>query len=188
MDAHFISGQLRLLQDHLSGARRSLKGDGEDAKIPWCEESADENVSFDTCKEHTSLFWSLIQQQSFDPPPPHYLSFHLSIFDAALVLQLRTLEPVLSSHTPTTSFAPEIGLSGFSLRDRLFGPKLPVHDETGDVFHWHGEDVKVMEKVRVESQDPNLMAALAKLTALDHEITKWRTALAAVMGEESSIE
>lgn len=121
--------------------------------------------------------------QSFDPPLPHYLSFHLSISDAALVLFLRTLEPAADS-VPTTSFAPEIGLSGFSLRDRLFGPRHPVHDETGDSFQWRGEKVKVLEKLRVESQDPNILSAMAKLTALDHEVTKWRTALAVVMGGE----
>ncbi|KAL1959828.1 hypothetical protein VTO42DRAFT_973 [Malbranchea cinnamomea] len=161
MNASFISGQLRLLHEHLSEARRTLKGETGETKKPWWEESADEN--------------------SFDPPLPRYLSFHLSISEAALVLYLRTLEPTASS-TPTTSFAPEIGLSGFSFRDRLFGPRHPVHDETGDVFQWRGEEVKVLEKVRVESQDPNILSAMAKLTALNHEVTKWRTALAVVMG------
>jgi hypothetical protein len=59
-----------------------------------------------------------------------------------------------------------------------------VHDETGDTFQWHGEEVNVLEKIRVESQDPNLMSALAKLSALEHEVTKWRTALNIVMGGE----
>lgn len=166
MNANYISGQLRLLQDNITQARHALKGDCEDAKRPWFEVSADEN--------------------SFDPPLPHYLSFHLSVLEAALVLHLRTLEPQAPSDTPTTSFAPEIGLSGFSLRDRLFGARHPPHDEAGDVFQWHGEEVKVKEKVRVESQDPSLMSAMAKLNALDHEVARYRKALAVVMGDDET--
>ncbi|KAK2733120.1 hypothetical protein FQN55_003734 [Onygenales sp. PD_40] len=163
---NFISGQLRLLHDNLLGARLTLKGDNEESKKPWYEGSADEN--------------------SFDPPLPPYLSFHLSVSEAALVLSLRTLEPVSPESTPTTSFAPEISLSGFSLRDRIFGPRHPVHDESGDVFNWNGEEVRVKEKTRVESQDPSLMSAMAKLTALEHEVARWRSALASVMGEEDT--
>jgi hypothetical protein len=39
----------------------------------------------------------------------------------------------------------------------------------------------VKEKVRIESQDPNLIAAMAKLTVLEREVVKWRTSLAVVM-------
>lgn len=122
--------------------------------------------------------------KTFDPPLPQNVSFHLTIADAAIVLLLRTLEPHSATHTPTTSFAPEIGLSGFSLRDRLFGSKHQNHDETGDVFQWKGEEVLVREKIRVESQDPSLLAAMAKIAALEHEILRSRVALAAVMGED----
>lgn len=38
------------------------------------------------------------------------------------------------------------------------------------------------EKVRVESQDPSLMAVMAKLTALENEVMKWLTALKVLMG------
>lgn len=103
-----------------------------------------------------------------------------------MVLYLRTLETHASaSEAPSAYFTPEIGLGGFSLRDRLFGAKHQAHDESGDVFHWNDEEVKVREKIRVESQDPSLMAAMAKLTALDNETTKLRKALAVVMGDES---
>jgi hypothetical protein len=44
MNANFISGQLRILQEHLAGARKALKGDNVDTKRPWHEESADESV------------------------------------------------------------------------------------------------------------------------------------------------
>lgn len=101
------------------------------------------------------------------------------------MLYLRTLEPTSTESTPTTSFAPHISLGGFSLRDQLFGVKQPTHDETGDVFQWRGEDVRVQEKVRVESQDPSLLSAMAKISALEHEVARWREALSILMGDES---
>ncbi|EFE42010.1 hypothetical protein TRV_03285 [Trichophyton verrucosum HKI 0517] len=164
-DASFISGQLRLLGDNLAEARQTLKGEGEGIKQPWFEGSADGN--------------------SFDPPLPPYLSFHLSISEAALVLYLRTLESTSAESTPATSFAPHLSLGGFSLRDQLFGVKQPTHDETGDVFQWRGEEVRVQEKVRVESQDPSLLSAMAKISALEHEVARWRAALSTLMGDES---
>jgi hypothetical protein len=111
----------------------------------------------------------------------------LTIVDAALVFHLRTLEPDTSTHTPT-AFAANIALTGFSLRDQLFGPRHRTHDEIGEVFTWKGEEVKVKEKVRVESQDPSLMAVMAKLTALEHEVLKCITSLKVVMGEEDDTE
>ncbi|KAK2808149.1 hypothetical protein FQN49_008737 [Arthroderma sp. PD_2] len=164
-NANFISGQLRLLGDNLAEARQTLKGDGEGVKEPWFEDSAHEN--------------------SFDPPLPPHLSFHLSVSEAALVLYLRTLEPASAENAQAASFAPDISLGGFSLRDRLFGSKAPTHDETGDVFLWHGEEVRVQEKVRVESQDPSLLSAMAKIAALEHEVARWREALSILMGDES---
>jgi len=62
------------------------------------------------------------------------------------------------------------------------GPKLPAHDEMDETFTWKGQEVKVREKVRVESQDPSLMSVLAKLSALEHEVRRWRAALDIVMG------
>ena len=48
--------------------------------------------------------------------------------------------------------------------------------------------MKVREKVRVESQDPSLMAVMAKLSALEHGVGVARRSLAIVMGvdEEDS--
>ncbi|KAI2056635.1 hypothetical protein LOZ12_000799 [Ophidiomyces ophidiicola] len=166
MNASFISGQLRLLQDHIREAQHALKGEREDTRKPWNEGSVDANA--------------------FDPPLSSYLSFYLTISEAALVLYLRTLEPLGASEHPPTYFSGELGLSGFSLRDRLFGTKQSTHDEAGDVFNWRGEDVKVKEKIRVESQDPSLMAVMAKLIALQHETAKLRKALGVVMGDEES--
>lgn len=121
----------------------------------------------------------------FDPPLPPHLSFHLSITDSALVLVLRTLESTSLTHTPTP-FNSEISLTGFSIRDRLFGSRAPTHDETGLSFQWQGEEVRVKEKVRVESQDPSLMAVMAKLTALEHEVMRCVGALNILMGNDDT--
>ena len=110
------------------------------------------------------------------PPLPPNLSLHLSIADAALLLHVRTLAP------PS---APESSLTGLSLRTRLgLGPRPPVHDELDQVFHYGGEQVIVREKVRVESQDPSLMAVMAKLSALGHAVGGWRLKVGMVMGED----
>ena len=44
-------------------------------------------------------------------------------------------------------------------------------------------NVSVREKVRVESADPILLSVAAKLSALEHEVGTWRSALSVVMGE-----
>lgn len=117
------------------------------------------------------------------------MSFHLSISDAALVLHVRTLEAALSgtgASTPNSFIAPSY--SGFSIRDRLAqalgGPRAPLHDEADEIFTYKGHEVRVKEKVRVESQDPSLMAAMAKLGALEHSVALSRRALDVVMGKE----
>ncbi|KAL3477771.1 Rogdi leucine zipper containing protein-domain-containing protein [Aspergillus californicus] len=133
LDARFIYSQLHLLGETISEGRQMLKGDSDLVRGKWWETSAPENM--------------------FDPPLPQQLSFHLSISDSALVLYLRTLESSTPTHTPT-AFASDISLTGFSIRDRLFGSRQPAHDEAGDVFTWKGDEVKVREKIRVESQDP----------------------------------
>lgn len=121
----------------------------------------------------------------FDPPLPPNLSFHLSISDSALLLCLRTLESTAPAHAPT-AFASDISLTGLNLRDRLFGSRHPTHDEAGELYTWKGEEVRVREKIRVESQDPNLMSVMAKLTALEHEVMKWISALKVLMGNEDT--
>ena len=44
--------------------------------------------------------------------------------------------------------------------------------------------MRVREKVVVESQDPSLMAAMAKLAALEHHVAAAQRSLATVMDEE----
>ena len=173
-NASFISGQLKLLHDHLKRAKSSLKGlqAGEDmAAFPggeWWTNSAEENT--------------------FEPHLPGSLSLHFTIQDANLVLTIRTLIPASPSNTPTGDGA--FSLSGLNLRGRLLGlgPRQPTHDEVGVSFQWRGKhDANVREKVRVESGDPSLISVAAKLSALEHEVSRWRENLRIVM-EESDEE
>ncbi|KAI9670716.1 MAG: hypothetical protein M1817_003826 [Caeruleum heppii] len=156
-DANFISGQLRLLFDNIQEASQALKGD--DSANDWAENPMDPNL--------------------FDPPLPHILSFHLSIREAALQLHLRTLEPIEEAST---------SLSGFDFRSRLAvaigASKTPTHDEANETFIYRGQEVRVREKLRVESQDPSLMSVMAKLAALEHTAALARKALNIVMDKD----
>ncbi|PSN70070.1 hypothetical protein BS50DRAFT_304170 [Corynespora cassiicola Philippines] len=157
-NADFVSGQLRLLYDHIQEARQALKG-YSDVQSPWWENAVDEHI--------------------FDPPLPSNVSFHLYVFDAALLLEIRTLE-VLNPGDEVHS--------GFSIRDRLAvalgGARPPVHDEADRTFRYKGQEVRVKEKIRIESQDPALISAMAKLNALEHNVVLSRKALAIVMGRD----
>ncbi|EMC98253.1 hypothetical protein BAUCODRAFT_66084 [Baudoinia panamericana UAMH 10762] len=172
-NANFISSQLRLLHENIQEAKAALKGWTDDQK-PWNEEPVD--------------------PAAFQPPLPNNVSFHLSISEAAVLLNVRTLEaayPNTGTNTPL-SIASGIGTpsySGFSIRERLAnalgGSKQAFHDEAHEVFHYKGQEVRVRDKVRVESQDPSLMAAMAKLAALERNIALSRRALDVVMGKEA---
>ena len=122
------------------------------------------------------------------PPLPPNLSPHLVIAGTSLVLTVRTLmiaEPVGTSGGGATS------LTGLSLRSRLgnvFAPPPPTHDESDQRFVYRGQEVVVREKARVESQDPSLMAVMAKLSALGHSVKGWRRKVQVVMGEEGEEE
>lgn len=62
--------------------------------------------------------------------------------------------------------------------------KAATHDEVGQVFSYRGHEVRVREKLRVESQDPTLLAVMAKLSALEHSAAMCWKALNTVMGKE----
>ncbi|KAG9853492.1 hypothetical protein KCU98_g3822, partial [Aureobasidium melanogenum] len=167
-DANFISGQLTLLHENIRDAKAVLKADpaAQEADKTWASEPLDDKI--------------------FDPPPPPNLSFHLSISDAALLLHIRTLEPASSTGSSTPLGGSGPSFTGFGLRDRLAhalgaGPRPPAHDEAEDVFIYRGAQVRVKEKVRVESQDPSLISAMAKLAALEHTVELGRRALDVVM-------
>lgn len=185
LNAGFIFSQLHLLLETISEARQMLKGEGDETRGKWWDTSATENVCSSSLIEILQCFADMYAAQMFDPPLPSHLSFHLSITDSALVLLLRTLESTALNHAPT-AFSSEISLTGFSLRDRIFGSRAPTHDEAGCVFQWQGEEVRVKEKVRVESQDPSLMAVMAKLSALEHEVMRCVAALRVLMGDEDT--
>jgi hypothetical protein len=172
-DASFISGQLKLLNDHLREARDFLKGPvpGADLhRIPGAE------------------WWnSSVVEDILGPIAAHDLSLHFMVQDANLVLTVRTLEPAPSSHSPGTPTADTFSLSGFNLRNRLLGlgHKPLTHDEMGETFEWRQKStVHVREKVRVESGDPSLMSVAAKLSALQHEVARWAVNLSIVMGND----
>lgn len=158
-DGNFVAGQFRLLYENIQEARQALKG-YSDVQLPWWENPLDDKI--------------------FEPPLPPNLSFNLSIFDAALVLEIRTLEVRNANE--------ESSLSGFSIRDRLAAalgaPRLPAHDEAERTFAYKGHEVRVKEKIRVESQDPALLSAMAKLNALEHNVALSRKALDIVMGHD----
>jgi len=163
-NADFVSGQLRLLHENIQEAKGALKGWTEGQRA-WNEED--------------------MEVQAFNPPLPEHVSFHLSISEAAILLNIRVLELASPNAGPSTPVGANASYSGLSLRERLataFGGPKPAHnDEANDVFSWKGKDVRVKEKVRVESQDPSLMAAMAKLGALERSIALERRALDVVM-------
>lgn len=155
-NADFVAGQMQLLQDNIQEARQALKG-YSDVQMPWWEDPVD--------------------AKTFDPPLPSNVSFHLSVFDAALLLEVRTLEVQNSEES-----------SGWGFRDRiavaLGGTRHHAHDEVDRTFKYRGQEVRVKEKIRIESQDPALMAVAAKISALDHSISLSRRALSIVMGKD----
>jgi hypothetical protein len=173
-NANFISGQLRLLHENIQEAKSALKGWTEDQK-PWYEDPVD--------------------PAAFSPPLPSSISFHLSISEAAVLLNVRTLEaayPNTGTNTPLSFSQSGTGTpsySGFSLRERLVGAlgggRQAFHDEAHEVFVYKGQEVRVRDKVRVESQDPSLMAAMAKLGALERNVALSRRALDIVMGKDN---
>lgn len=97
------------------------------------------------------------------------------------MLQVRTLEDALAPPHADS-------LTGFGLRDRLAialgGSKTHIHEEIGDTFSYKTGQVRVKEMMRVESQDPSLLAAMAKLSALEHSVAMSRKALDVVMEVE----
>ncbi|PNS15930.1 hypothetical protein CAC42_4331 [Sphaceloma murrayae] len=169
-NADYISSQLRLLHENVQEARDELKGDTDTTRA-WNEEP--------------------LAKSAFDPPLPGPVSMHFAITDAALIFTVRTLEPApegssTGASTPNSTYSHS--LSGLSIRDRLAqalgAPPAPRHDEADDIFTYRNQLVRVREKLKIETQDPSLMAALAKLSALEHTVGLSRKALDVVMGRE----
>lgn len=170
-DASFISGQLNLLHSRLVEAKECLKGHATPSSIPRVP----------------GIDWTVdsVPDEVFEPRLPDGLSLHFFIQDANLVLVIRSIVPASPGGTPNTPSESAFSLSGLNLRSRLLGigSRLPNHDETGEVFEWREkQDVIVREKARVESGDPSLMSAAAKLSALEHEVARWLFNLNILMG------
>ncbi|OJD34007.1 37s ribosomal protein [Diplodia corticola] len=154
-NANYISGQLQLLYDNIEDARQALKGSPE-VRPQWWDRPVDE--------------------KTFDPPLPAEVSVHLYLQDAGIILEIRTLEPWTGDDG-----------SIFGIRKAIAGAlgvsHAPMHDEAEKVFTYREQEVKVKEKVKVETQDPNLISAMAKLNALEHHVALSRKALDIVMGK-----
>lgn len=52
------------------------------------------------------------------------------------------------------------------------------------IWNYRGDQVRVKEKVRLESADPGLMSLAAKVGALEHGVEMARKCLDVVMGVE----
>nr|OQO28093.1 hypothetical protein B0A51_05292 [Rachicladosporium sp. CCFEE 5018] len=167
-NADFISSQIRLLHENIQEAKGALKG-WSDGHKSWSDDS--------------------LEPTTFDPPLPANLSLHLSISEAAIVLHVRTVGGS-DAHTGTNT--PLSAPSGLSFRERFTtaftGGKPVFHDEAHQAFTFRGQEVRVRDKVRVESADPSLMAAMAKLGALERNVALSRRALHVVMGKEDEDE
>ncbi|KAL2056009.1 hypothetical protein ABVK25_003651 [Lepraria finkii] len=150
----FIAGQLKLLADTIEEARQTLKGGDDVVGGKWWEDGTSDDT--------------------FSPPSPQPSHSTSPSPTPPSSLHIRTLAP------PSQ---PETSLTGLSIRTRLgLASRPPVHDELDQVFQYRGEEVTVKEKVRVESQDPSLMAVMAKLSALGHAVGGWRVRVGVVMG------
>ncbi|CAO1600091.1 MAG: hypothetical protein LQ349_000180 [Xanthoria aureola] len=172
----FISGQLRLLGDIINEAQAIMKGGEEVVGGKWWED--------DFNGDETDLNMPLYPS----------LSPHITLTPSSLLLTVRTLVPSPAASAPgtngtsTPSSTSGPSLTGLSLRTRLtqiLAPTpAPTHDEADRTFLYRGGEVKVRDKVRVEAQDPSLMAVGAKLSAVGREVEAWRGKMAIVMGEE----
>ncbi|CAL8576136.1 hypothetical protein XPA_002029 [Xanthoria parietina] len=172
----FISGQLRLLGDIIHEAQAIMKGGEEVVGGKWWED--------DFNGDETDLNLPLYPS----------LSPHITLTPSSLLLTVRTLVPGPAASAPgtngtsTPSSTSGSSLTGLSLRTRLthiLAPMpAPTHDEADRTFLYRGSEVKVRDKVRVEAQDPSLMAVGAKLSAVGREVEAWRGKMAIVMGEE----
>ena len=133
----------------------------------------------------------------FEPPLPPTVAFDLYIAEAAIIAELRTLELLAPQDPAKTPFL-SLDISSFGFRERFAAavgirrdgaPHVQDGGNPDEVFVYNGAEVRVRELVRVESQDPTLMAAWAKLGGLEHALGTTIKSLRLVMaaaGIESS--
>lgn len=108
----------------------------------------------------TTFPLSTIDPDTLRPELPQNVALDLYIQEASLVSEIRIVQTR--------------GSENFFNSIRKSMPQ-----ETGGFVRFRGEDVKVMQHVRVESQDPALIAISAKLTALKHNVEEVQKKLVA---------
>ncbi|KAA8914660.1 RAVE subunit 2/Rogdi [Sphaerosporella brunnea] len=173
---------LRSLELVANGAFR----EGEEEKDPKSTmqllQALQENVSaaraaLRAASAHRLFPFHAVDPKVFEPPlVPGAAAFSLHIAEASLVVEVRTLEPVAPADNGRGNFLAGIDISPFGFRERFaaavgihHGPASRAHASgEEEVVSFNGTKVRVKEVVRVESQDPSLMAAWAKLGGLEH--------------------
>ncbi|KAF4638006.1 hypothetical protein G7Y89_g90 [Cudoniella acicularis] len=155
----FISSQLRLLHSILLEALSLLKG-------PSLLTPANPSPTTLELPPITSIPpWNetVPDPETFSPPLPSTLSLHLQPTSSSLLLTIRVLESTAVPPSTFNKFALAIGA-----QRRL------EHDEMDEVFTYGGEEVRVREKVRVESSaDPTLLVLGAKLGGFGEGLSSW---------------
>lgn len=92
-----------------------------------------------------------LDSDALRPTLPAHVALDLYIQDASLVSEIRILQTRGTENFLTNLIKPNAS-------------------ETGEFVRYKGEDFKIVEHVRVESQDPALIAVSAKLMALKHGV------------------
>ena len=134
-------------------------------------------------------------QSIFDPQLPPQLAFDLTIHEGALVAELRTVEFLAplnnhgrqdihynsssSSSTSSSELTSSVRRGFASILSSFTGGaggaggahRPGLYEEVDKVVVWDGKgEVRVKDKIRVESQDPRLMAVMVKVGGLEHGI------------------
>lgn len=168
-----MSSQLRLLHEILVDAKAHLKG----------SPLLDINTPNNSLPSDATWPSNLIDAACFTPRLPPDLTIELTLSEANLVLVVRIVEDANMPQNIGTKLAFAIGAKRALEHDEMDGvftiPKLAGAPSQG------GREVRVKEKVRVESGDPSLMSLLAKLSAVEHSVAQARYALKVVMEDDS---
>lgn len=107
---------------------------------------------------------SLAQKESFVPALPANVALDLSIKEAAVFADFRLLEVIRSD------------LLGIFNRGK----------EDEETYAWGEERVRVRERIRVEAQDPALMAILSKLLSVENSLELTHTQMDALQMDKES--
>ncbi|RDL35932.1 Uncharacterized protein BP5553_06544 [Venustampulla echinocandica] len=172
--APFITSQLHLLHSILIEALSLLKGP---VLLQPTSDTPPQTPSLTDIEASVSAHsppWNEISYdaQTFTPALPQNLSLHFLPTSSSLILTVRVLEP---TSTPPSTFN--------KLALAIGAQRRLEHDEIDEVFMYKGEEVRVREKVRVESSaDPVLLVLGAKLGSLERCVEAGRMGLRAVLG------